>query len=166
MHAKLNKGGDFIMKLRKSILKIAFCAMALAGMTGCDVTTSKALTFNIKNGDKIKVQLDTTDGYALTNEEGIFKVEKDDETIMHGIFLTEEMYENYLTNVQAASTVTVIEDRLEDQGYLFYKVEEGSTEYDYLFMVKDSNTGILTGSIKSKEVASEVFQRLEVTKAE
>lgn len=154
------------MKLRKSILKIAFCAMALAGMTGCDVTTSKALTFNIENGDKIKVQLDTTDGYALSNEDGTFKIEKDDETIVQGIFLTEEMYDSYLTRVHAAKTVTVVEDKLDDQGYLFYEVDEDVVEYDYLFMVKDTKTGILTASTKSKEDAAEVFKRLEITKAE
>lgn len=154
------------MKLRKSILKIAFCAMALAGMTGCDVTTSKALTFNIENGDKIKVEMDTTDGYALSNEDGTFKIEKDDEIIMQGIFLTKEMYDSYLTRVQAVNTVTVIEDKLKDQGYLFYEVDEDVKEFDYLFMVKDANTGILTACIKSKEEAAEVFKRLEITKAE
>ena len=50
-------------KIFKSILLVGIMMLAL---TGC--TTNKSYTYTVETGDKVKITLNTTDGYDLSSD--------------------------------------------------------------------------------------------------
>lgn len=125
-------------------------------MTACTTNSSASLTFNVETGDSIKITLDTADGYKLSADGGNFIVSQNDETILQGIFLTTDMYAEYETSIREVGTI------LEDtDGFLFYQIDGNSgMESDFLYMVPDSNTGVIIASLAEQDVANAAFDRL------
>lgn len=135
--------------------KIIFALMAAAVLmlTGC--TTNLSLTFNVETGDKIKVTLDTTDSeYSLRAEDATFIVSAGENDKIHGIFLTEEMYDQRL---EAAETYGNV---LESGKYTLYQIDN---ETDVIMHVPDSSTGILIGSLEDEATVRDIMGRLTIT---
>ena len=60
----------------KKIIALALAAVtSMVVFAGC--TTCMSYTFNVETGDAVKVELDTTDGLKLSQNDGTFVVTKD-----------------------------------------------------------------------------------------
>ena len=138
-------------KIFKSILLVGIMMLAL---TGC--TTNKSYTYTVETGDKVKITLNTTDGYDLSSDLP-FAISKDGNTLSQGTFIQESYYEQY---VNAANTQGQIIDRGSNDNieYVFYSYN--NSEYNYVTKIKDSNTALLLGNPNSQEEAKKCFELL------
>ena len=138
-------------KIFKSILLVGIMMLAL---TGC--TTNKSYTYTVETGDKVKITLNTTDGYDLSSDLP-FAITKDGNTLSQGTFIQESYYEQY---VNAANTQGQIIDRGSNDNieYVFYSYN--NSEYNYVIKIKDSNTALLLGNPNSQEEAKKCFELL------
>lgn len=136
-------------------------------LSGCGAETTKSYTFNITNGDQIKVELNTSEGLSLSQADGQFSVTEDDEEILKGIFIEEEVYNQYVA-IKGEQGMEVLEDTEKDGNtYYMYEVEgETGTEDNFVMWIEDSNTGVIMGSLAGQEKAKDAFEQLTITKAE
>lgn len=148
------------------ILVIAVGIVVIAGMDG-GISTSKAFSFNVNTGDKIKVSLNTSDGYDIDSNIP-FNISKDGENLSQGTFITMYGYNEYMNLAASDSSIKVLDSgSRSDIEYTFYTVynsNEKCSEYNYIIKVKDSNTGLLIGNIVSESSAKDVFDNLTFTK--
>ena len=152
----LYKGGGI---LKKVFMSLAIIGIMLLTLAGC--TTTKSYTFSVETDDKIKVELNTTDGYDLSSDLP-FTVSKDGKTLSQGTFMEVSYYDEYVNAANTDSLAKVI-----DQGskgeieYVFYSYND--SEYNYIIKVKNSNTGIILGNPNSQEEAEKCFELLTFT---
>lgn len=146
--------------MKKVLYSLIFLAIILLTVTGC--TTSKAYTWNVSTGDKIKIKLDTTGGYDITSKMP-FAISKDDKTLSQGTFITIDGYNQYMNAIKTDSAANVIDSGTKDGiTYTFYSVN--NTEFNYIIKVNDSNTGIILGNPNSQSEAEDIFNRLTIRK--
>ena len=76
--------------------KIVFllCAFMLL-CTACQFSTSKSFTFDVDNGDQIKVSLDTTGGFDLSSQ-APFGISQNGKVLSEGTFIYSEYYDYYV----------------------------------------------------------------------
>ena len=142
------------MKKIISVLSIALCLCLF--LTACH--TSFAYTFNIENGDRIKVKLDTTNGHQLEQEDGQFKIIEEGKKPMFGAFLSEDIFDDYM---DTALTEDVLESG--DDFCMFQQDGEFGRETYYLFMVDNSNTGIVLATLQDEAGARALYDLLTIT---
>ena len=142
--------------MKKVVMSFAMIGMLLLTLTGC--TQSKSYTFTVETGDKIKVELNTTDGYDLSSDLP-FAISKDGNTLSQGTFITIRSYDQYVNAAKTDSLAKVIDESSKDNiEYVFYSYN--NSEYDYVIKIKNSNTGILLGNQNSQEEAEKCFALL------
>ena len=126
---------------------------------GC--TSSKTVTYNVETGDSISIKLDTSEGYDISTDVP-FTISQNDETISQGTFITAESYQQYVDAVKSTEGVTIIDSGENDTcEYLMWNSND--TEYDYVVLIKESNTGVLIGNNVSEKSAKECFNRLTIS---
>ncbi len=146
------------MKNKIKVIGIILCTILI--MTGC--TTSKAYTYDVETGDRIKIELNTTEGYDISSDLP-FVISKDGETLSQGTFITMEGYQYYLDAVEEDDLVTVLDSGTKNGvEYLFYSYD--GKEFNYILKVEDSNTGILLANPNSEEEAETCFNLLTFSK--
>ena len=128
----------------------------LLTLTGC--TKNKSYTFTVETGDKIKVVLNTTDGYDLSSDLP-FTISKGGNTLSQGTFIQGSAYDEYVNVAKTNPLAKVIDQGSKDDiEYVFYSYN--NSEYNYIIKVKNSNTGILLGNPNSQEEAEKCFELL------
>jgi hypothetical protein len=141
------------MKKIASILSIIFVLVLL---TGC--TTSKSYTYNVETGDKVKIELNTTNGYDLTSKLP-FTIYKGDNTLSQGTFITMDGYNQYIDVVNRDPDSKILDNGNKNGiTYTFYSYK--NEEFNYIIKINNSNTGLLLGNPNSRKEAEEVFDRL------
>ena len=145
------------MKRTISVMLAVLCLISC--FAGCsNVKTSKSFTFNVETGDKISIELDTTDGYDLSSNVP-FEVSSDRKTLSQGIFIEASQYEEYVSVVNSDENATVIDSGTKDfNKYIFWSYD--GSEYNVAVSIGNSNTGIILGNAVSEESAKECFDRL------
>lgn len=135
---------------------IAVSVLSCTLFTGCKLSSSVSLTFNVETGDSINVELDTQkNDYELKADGSRFIVKEEDNDILQGIFLTTDMYDQYETAIMETGNI------LESDDYIFYEYEgESGTERNILLMVPDSETGIIIGSLESEDKVRDAYSKL------
>lgn len=145
--------------MKKVFMSLAIIGVMLLTLTGC--TKSKSYTFTVETGDKIKIQLNTTDGYDLSSDLP-FTISKDGNTLSQGTFITIDGYNQYIEAVNSDSNAKILESKTKDGiSYTFYSYN--NSEFNYVIKVNDSNTGILLGNPNSQEEAEKCFEQLTFT---
>lgn len=146
----------------KKILCIALSFVFLC-LAGCTTRSSKSYTFNVETGDKIKVTLETGDGYQLIQKNGHFMINKNDELVSEGFFITTSTQQQY---EMAIENLTVKEDGSQDHcEYTYYEtVGTSGKEYNYLVKLNDAQTGIIVCNFTGKDEAVTAFERLSFEK--
>lgn len=146
--------------MKKVLYSLVFVIAILLIVTGC--STSKAFTWDVTTGDKIKISVDTTDGYDITSDLP-FAISKDGETLSQGTFVTIDGYNQYMNAVKNDSSAKIIDSgKKDDVTYTFYSVNR--SEFNYLIKIDNSNTGILLGNPNSQDEAEEIFNKLTISK--
>lgn len=130
-------------------------------------TTSKAYTFKVETGDKIEVSLNTTDGLGLSHGEDQFTVKsKDGSDVTTGIFLTEDMYMDYLDTLYSDDSAEIAKDA--GDMIMWRYVSQAGEEYNRIIKVPDSNTYILLASVapdtETERQVDAVYESLVFTK--
>ena len=145
--------------MKKVFMSLAIIGVMLLTLTGC--TKSKSYTFTVETGDKIKIQLNTTDGYDLSSDLP-FKISKDGNTLSQGTFITIDGYNQYIEAVNSDSNAKILDSKTKDGiSYTFYSYND--SEFNYVIKINDSNTGILLGNPNSQEEAEKCFELLTFT---
>ncbi len=138
----------------KKIFLGVFAIIFLASLTGC--TTSKSYTYDVTTGDKIKVTIDTTDGYDYNEKDDEYIISKKDEDICKWIFATMDNYNSYIELYNNSTDATLIKDSSNDNiEYSIYRVNNTAAnmiEYDNFVKVKNSNTAIIMGSLSEENM--------------
>jgi len=146
------------MKKTRILWIVIMAIISVVILSGCDFHSSKSYTYDVENGDRITIKMDTSKKYDLTSSLPI-KFSKDDEVISQGTFAKEEAYDMYYNIVENDSSCEIIEEKSNKNGdYFFYTTEDG--EYNYIIKIKDSDTCFILGNNVSKSSAKEVFSRL------
>lgn len=140
--------------MKRFIMGITIIGVMLATITGC--ATNKSYTYTVETGDKIKITLNTTDGYDITSDLP-FTISKDSNDLSQGQFIQGSYYDQY---VEAANTQgTIIDQGSNDTiEYVFYSYND--QEYNYIIKIKNSNTALLLGNPNSQEEAETCFKLL------
>lgn len=145
--------------MKKVFLSLTVVGIMILTLTGC--TKNKSYTFTVETGDKIKIQLNTTDGYDLSYDLP-FTISKDGNILSQGTFITISSYDEYVNAAKTDSLAKVIAENSEDNiEYVFYSYN--NSEYNYVIKIKNSNTGILLGNPNSQEEAEKCFELLTFT---
>lgn len=128
-------------------------------MSGCSGSkTYKSWVFSVGNGDSIKIELETTNGYDMISELPI-KISQDGNVLSQCTFIRAEYYEQYVEVVEQEAASTVIDSGEKDGNtYVFWEYD--GSEYNYVIMLGESNTAVLLANNVSKESAQECFNRL------
>ncbi len=133
-------------------------------LSGCNKTTSKSYTFNVDTGDKIQIKLNTSDGFDLTQDEGKFTVSKDDSKILHGSFLLEKGYKNFLAEKEKGSFDILDESEQDGNKYYMFKEKANPNKIGIIVMVDDSDTAVLINAGSDEKKAKEAFEKLTISK--
>lgn len=145
------------MRKMKAFIALLMTAVCLAGCT-----SYMSYTFKVSTGDEIKVKLDVSDGYELSQKDGQFYVEEDGELLLTGIFTTEEYWDYYTENIPVAEGCKVIKEGKisgENEG-IIYTVED---ETNAILHVEDSDTYVLMGGVVDSEDVQDVIDSLAIT---
>ena len=145
--------------------KIVFllCAFMLL-CTACQFSTSKSFTFDVDNGDQIKVSLDTTGGFDLSSQ-APFGISQNGKVLSEGTFIYSEYYDYYVEVVDNDSDAELLDSGTKDGNeFIFWCYND--VEYNYAILVRDSDTGVVIGNMVSEKSAKECFDRLTITVAE
>lgn len=142
--------------MKKVFMSLTIAMIMLLTLTGC--TKNKSYTFKVETGDKIKVELNTTDGYDLSSDLP-FTISKDGNKLSQGTFIHGSSYDEYVKVAKTNSLSKIIDQGSKnDIEYVFYSYN--NSEYNYIIKVKNSNTGILLGNPNSQEEAEKCFELL------
>lgn len=145
----------------RTLLNVTLCILLSVVLVGCSTHSAKAYTFKVDNGDRIKIKLDTSDGYDISSDIP-FVLSCEDETVSKGIFIYSEKYEEYVSAVESDSEAEILDAGTKDGNeYIFWRF--GDSEYNYAILINDSDTGIILGNAISEESARECFKRLKIT---
>lgn len=151
--------------MKKVFKNLFFCMLILAGLSACDVKTSMRYTFNITNGDKVDIRLDTTDGHKISQEDGIFTIKKDDKTLLKGFFMGQADYEKFRDQALNMDGVTIKEDHPKDEEpYIRINSDFGEDKVSFIKKVKDTNTFVGITSPLSDDEAVKAFSYLSFEK--
>lgn len=144
--------------MKRIVTLLLSFAVLLTLAAGCNARTSKSFTFNVETGDQIKIKLNTADDYDLSSELP-FTISCGGETLSQGIFLFADKYQEYVSVAQSDPDATVLDSGKKDGNeYVFWNYND--SEYNYVIMIKGSNTAILLGNPISEKSAKECFDRL------
>jgi thiol:disulfide interchange protein len=133
-------------------------------LAGCHANTSQSYTYNVDTGDKVKVTLNTADGYNM-NSGNPFTVTKDDEDILTCQFLSEEGYSFYDSELKTDILESqydgyIIETNKKGENeYIFYSVKNEHTENNFFVKLNDK-TSIIIGSLSDEDVARKCFEKI------
>ncbi len=151
------------MKLKKLTIATLLCLLMAFTFAAC--STGKSLTFQIENGESVKVTLDTTGGYNLLEEDGMITVQKDNEDVLNGMFLTSSGFDTYAAAITASDAVILKATPSDSPTFYFYQFDGAAgTETTFLFKIKGSDTAVIIASLASKEEAEAAFDRLTFEK--
>lgn len=153
------------MKTKQIGILLSICLILAMTLTACQSYMS--YSFDIENGDTIKVTLNTSDGYQLSQKDGSITVSKDGKDVLSGYFLTADTYEAKVALVTSSSVVDMISATPKDAPtlYVYQNNEDGALETDFLFQIKGTHTGAILGSYGSRKDAEAAFQLLTFKKA-
>lgn len=147
----------------KTMKKVSVCLLAMlltfAVLTGCE--TSLAFTYNIDNGDAIKVSLNTSDKYKISSDVP-FEISQDGNVLTQGSFIQGEFYEQFIAAIEADEHSKIYDSGVKDGNKYTYWIS-GDLEYCYVILVEDSNTGVVLVNTVSPDSAMECFNRLTIT---
>lgn len=148
----------------KFLKKCVITCLVVFFSVGCSssISSAKSYTFEVETGDNVKVTLDTSNKDDLKQKDGQFSIEKNKKVLSQGVFINKSTYEQYVSMLLSDSNLTVIDNgKTDDYSYFFYEYNgDAGVEHDYVVWLKGSSTGILIGSLKSKKVAQNVFEKL------
>lgn len=151
--------------MKRVFKNLFFCMLILAGLSACDVKTSMRYTFNINNGDKVDILLNTTDGHKISQDDGTFTIKKDDKTLLKGFFMNQADYEKFRELALNSEYVTIKEDHFKDEEpYLRYNSDISEDKVFFIKKAKDTNTYIAISSPLSDDEAVKAFSYLTFEK--
>ena len=148
--------------MKKILTAILVGISIMAISVGCgNTSTSKSYDFKVDNGDVIKVEIDTSDGYDITSNVP-FDISCDDKVQTQGMFIEKSKVIDFIEAVASDSNARYIDSgNKEGIAYTFWAYNE--EEFNIVVNIQDSNTGILLGNIVSEESAKECFDRLTIS---
>lgn len=147
--------------MKKALALVLSVALLIGLLTACSTKSSKAYTFTVDNGDKIKVALNTEDNYDLSSEVP-FTISCDGKTLSQGSFILAESYQQYVNVVNTDENAKLIDSGTKDGNeYIFWSYND--SEFNYAILIKGSNTGVVIGNPVSEESAKECFDRMTIT---
>lgn len=147
--------------MKKVLALVLSVILAVCIFTACNTTSSKVYTFTVDNGDKIKVELNTSNDYDLSSDVP-FAILCDGKTLSQGSFVMAESYQQYVSVVNTDENAELIDSGTKDGNEYIFWCYNGS-EYNYAILIKGSNTGIVLGNPVSEESAKECFNRLTIS---
>ena len=147
---------------KKRVTFLALSCILMFAVMGCTAKTSMAFTFNVDNGDKVEIKLDTTDGYSITSDLP-FAISLKDEVQSQGTFIQGSYYEAYASVAKTDADAKIIkEGEINGNKYAFWSYK--NSEYNAVIQIKNSNTAVLIGNNVSQESAEKILSRLTITK--
>lgn len=143
---------------------LLLCLLLTLALTAC--RTQMSLTYQIDNGEQIKVELNSSDGHKLSQEEGLPAVKKDGETVLLCQFLQADGFDTYAAGLATSGDVTIFQaSPEEDPAFYFYRYTGGGAdEYLFLLRIPGAETGVLCGGTVSKEAAEDAYRHLTFSK--
>lgn len=149
--------------MKKLAALVLSMVLGMSVLTGC--STSISYTYEVGTGDTVKLVLDTSDGLMLENEDDIFIVTEDDETILQGSFIDEDTYDYYMEMVKIADGVENIEeDSANGLTWLLYEFDGlAGMESNFIVWIDGSDTGVLIASLAGSRGAKKAFNSLTFT---
>lgn len=157
--------------MKKIISLIMALAIGTAALTGCgNATTYKSYTYTVHDtGETIKVELDTSSGFDLKLDGDYYTVTKDDEDVLSGTFITEDMREAYIgviTEAVEADNAQIINST--DDYFSWTTYGNSDTEYNRIVAISGAEVyaliGSLTPDMDAQDLSDAAYELLSFTK--
>lgn len=151
------------MNVKKAIAAGVFLATCTLLLTACTTRTTKSYTFDVDTGDRIRVSVETSQGYDITS--GVpFSILKDKEEIMRGKFGDREQFEVCRDAVEDEESAALLAEGTKDgYDYFFCAAEtKKHTEYGYFLRIGNTTVALTTTGLTQDE-AQAVFDAMEFT---
>lgn len=133
-------------------------------LSGCGVQSSTTVTYDVaETGDRVALQLIA--GYTQDGKNP-FTISSSGKELITGSFLTTEQYEEYVSLIEGGGSkdevIQRIEQGIKDSNIFCYFSSEksGSTEYDFIVKIADTNTAVLLRGAGSQEAVRECFSSI------
>lgn len=145
--------------MKNKLLKLSLLFITFFTICGCK--NYKAFTYKVETGDRIRVELDKSNGYNIDGNLP-FTITKDNETVSQGSFISLDDYESYINVINNSESNTIISNGKKDgMIYMFYS--HNSQEWNYIIKIENTNTAVLLGNIVSQESAEKCFNKLSIS---
>ena len=118
--------------------------------------------YDTASGDKILIELDTKNDYALDSELP-FTIRCGNDIVSIGSFITVDEYNIYKNSCDTDLNATILEMSETKNGdeYIFWIYSDDQyTEFNHALLLKECNTGIILTNSISQESANDIFHRL------
>lgn len=149
------------MKKRLYLKHLCFLFGLLFVLSAC--SAEKSCDFEMENGEKIKVTMDTGSKYDLLTDGSSIIVRKEGTDVLNGLIITKDGFEaNAQVIIESQDGIEIIEAIPENAPSLFiyqYNVEE-ETEIDFLFQIENSEYAGVFMSFSTYEEAKAAFDRV------
>lgn len=153
-------------KMRKVKTVIAGLVLFACVLCGCDTSKTMSFTFTVGTGDVIKVTLDTSDGFLLSQADSGYVVTKDGDNILQAVFVDQESYQQYMDAVTTQEGV-MINRQGSENGITFTSYSyngKAGMENNFIIWIDGTDTGVVAGSLADLQTATRAFQSLSFTK--
>lgn len=115
-------------------------------------------------GDKISISINSSDDYSISSD-APFILSKGDKALGEIKFYTKDFYEQLPRNLENDDKAKLLfEGNLEGNDYIGASFND--SEYNYAFLIKDTNTAVVILGIESEEDFRECFGLLTIRSAE
>lgn len=146
--------------MKKALAIILSVILWMCVISACATSSSKTYIFAVDNGDKIRVELNTTENYDLTADLP-FMISCDGKVLSQGVFVSADTFQQYVNVVNTDKNAEIIDVGIKSGNeYIFWCYNQ--SEYNYAILINGSNTGIIIGNSVSEEAAKECFNRLTI----
>lgn len=146
--------------MKKIICLLCVIIFSMFIIVGCNKTSSKSYTFNVSTGEKVEIQLDTSSGYNIKQNEGVFYIlNNKDEQVLEGKFLKQEGFDLYKKAIsEPAEGLEVIENT--DKNLMWLYSEGDSSQINQVIKISNK-TNIITTSNKNKEENKKIMKLIK-----
>ncbi len=137
------------------LMQLAFvsCSSGYTGIFQIDQT-----------GDKIRVEVDTSDGWSVEEKSEIMQVSKDGEPVLQAIAYARDYYNITLNQLKLTGGMTILEESEKDgNSYTLYEYNAEMTSYVYIIKVKNTDSCVVIEGLKDKELTEEGFSRVKLS---
>ena len=152
-------------RLGRAVLLSLMTLLLAATLTGCRDKAS--CTYDLDNGDRVKVVFRQDDGFRFVEEDPFLVVREQegadasDNTVARGVFITKQMASEYTASIENDSEAVMTDEGITSYGAPYFSFTYKGV-FSCVISIPDSDSAVLVTSDRSADDVKAVFERITV----